>query len=236
MSQDWVQVFERLRGACAEAGLDLLQPFGLQQLAGAPADEQLHGFGRSNALGVLLGNTRALWPRLTAAYAVDVGLQQTQHPLDTYVDLTVRGAVACASTAASRVVLAHVIEPSAYPIQRLAQRVGFAAISPCHLAVHAEHGMWFGLRAVVTFDCDGPTAPLPTPPRPCDGCSAPCVSALKQAIAVTPLPLSHATIREHADAWIKVRRVCPVAQASQYGEAQLRYHYVHDRSLLRPEP
>jgi hypothetical protein len=161
-------------------------------------------------------------------------LQQAEHPLDTYVGDCIRRAVAQAELPCD-IVLSHVIEPRAYPIQRLAQRVGFAAISPCHLAVHAEHGLCFGLRAVVTCDCDGPDTPLPPAPRPCEGCSAPCVPALKQAIAVTPVPLSQLTIREHADAWIKVRRVCPVGEASHYGEAQLRYHYVHDRALLRSE-
>jgi len=233
VSQSWVDVYEHLQATCREAGLDLLQPFGVRQLEGAPEDERLHDFGRANALGVLIGNTRALWPRLTETYATNLALQQAPHPLDTYVAEQVRRAVADATTLASHVVLSHVIEPCAYPIQRLAQRVGFAAISPCHLAVHPTHGMWFGLRAVVTFDCDGPSAPSRPLPRPCEGCSAPCVAALKQAIAVTPLPLSQLTIRDHADAWIKVRRVCPIGQASHYGEAQLRYHYVHDRSLLR---
>ncbi|HVY32487.1 MAG TPA: hypothetical protein VHB79_38380 [Polyangiaceae bacterium] len=235
MSKRWADIYERLRAACTEAGLDLSQPFGVQRLADAPEDEHLHDFGRANALGVLIGNTRALWPRLTEAFATDPALQRASHPLDTYVADRVARAVADATKVASQVVLSHLIEPRAYPIQRLAQRIGFAAISPCHLAVHPEHGMWLGLRAVVTFDCDGPDAPLAPPPRPCDGCAAPCVPALKQALAVTPLPLSQLTIREHADAWIEVRRVCPVGEASRYGEAQLRYHYIHDRTLLRSE-
>lgn len=232
---EWRPILERLRQACLEAGLDLVHPFGLGHLE-LKSDERLQDFERPNALGVLLGNTRELWPRFTQAYATNPVLQQAQHPLDAYVSKRVKGAVARATTLGSSVVLAHVVEPRPYPIQRLAAQVGFSALAPCHLAVRPDHGLWFGLRAVVTFDCDGPTQPPPAPVRPCDGCSAPCVTALEHALAVTPQPLSQATIRAHAEAWIDVRRVCPVGQGSRYGEAQLRYHYTPDPALIRVPP
>lgn len=209
----------------------MLHPFGLSELQDAPEDEQLPHFGRRNALGVLIGNTRELWPVFTRAYHSSTALAADPHPLDAYVSQRLAAAVSLASPASS-VVLAHVTQPRAYPIQRLAERVGFAAISPCHLAIHAQHGLWFGLRAVVTFDCDGPEAPTPPAARPCQGCAAPCVAALEHALAVTPKPLGQATIRRHAEAWIDVRRACPIGHASRYGEAQLRYHYAPDPSLL----
>lgn len=230
---DWQAVVERLQQACHEAGLDLVHPFGLGHLPRTAPDERLTDFGRANALGVLLGNTRELWPRFARAFATSPALQQVQHPLDAYVSKRVKGAVARATTLPHSVVLSHVVEPRPYPIQRLAERVGFAALAPCHLAIRPDHGLWFGLRAVVTFDCDGPQTPPSRSARPCDGCNAPCVKALERAVAVTPSPLSQATIREHAEAWIEVRRVCPIGQASRYGEAQLRYHYAPDPELIR---
>lgn len=234
---DWRDLVARLQQACSETGLHLVHPFGVSRLTSAAApDEQLHGFGRQNALGVLIGNTRELWRSFARAYTTSSALQHAPHPLDTYVDTCVRGAVARATSLTSRIVMAHEVHPRAYPIQRVAERVGFAALTPCHLVIRPQQGLWFGLRAVVTFDCEGPSESPPPFVHPCDGCPAPCATALKQAIAVTPLPLSQATIREHADAWIEVRRVCPVGQASRYGEAQLRYHYLHDPALIRAEP
>jgi hypothetical protein len=234
---DWRDINGRLQQACLEAGLDLLQPFGVgHALAGAPPDEGLQDFGRPNALGVVIGNTAALWPPFTRAYNAAPELQQSANPLDRYVSERVRYAAARATSRAHDIVLSHVTEPRAYPIQRLAQRAGFSALSPCHLAIRSDHGLWFGLRAVVTFDCDGPEEAPPRVEPPCVDCSAPCLAALDHALAVTAKPLSQLSIRAHADAWIDVRRVCPVAQASRYGEAQLRYHYVHDPALLRDEP
>lgn len=233
---DWRDIVERLRRACLEAGLDLVHAFGTGQLAEAAADERLPDFGRRNALGVLIGNTRALWPAFTLAFDTSPTLRARPNPLDSYVSERVAHAAASSGALAHEITFAHAVTPRAYPIQRLADRSGFAAISPCHLVIHPDHGLWLALRAVVTFDCEGPHESAPRAVRPCDTCPAPCVSALEHAIAVTPQPLGQATIREHADAWIDVRRVCPFGQASRYGEAQLRYHYVHDRALIRVEP
>lgn len=233
---DWRKISERLEQTCAGAGLDLVQPFGVGHvLRHAAVDERLQDFGRSNALGFVIGNTRALWPHFVRAYTTSPELRQSPHPLDSYVTERVRQAAAHATPLTYEVTYAHVTQPRAYPIQRLAERAGFAAISPCHLAIRPDHGLWFGLRAVVTFDCDGPAQAPPEVARPCAGCAAPCVPALEHALTVTAKPLSRLTIRAHVDAWIDVRRVCPVAQASRYAETQLHYHYVHDPSLIRDE-
>ena len=228
----WRAIIERLQAGCAKAGLDLVHPFGLGGLAPGPADERLEDFGRKNALGVLIGNTRALWPAFRHAFRTQATLRAAAHPLDDYVTASLKVLLDREAPLARELVLGHVVEPRPYPIQRLAERAGFSAISPCQLAIRPDHGTWFGLRAVVTLDCDGPEqAPSPAA-RPCEGCSAPCVAAFEQALASTAQPLGPETVRVNAEAWIQVRRVCPVGQASRYGEAQLRYHYTPDPALI----
>jgi hypothetical protein len=58
------------------------------------------------------------------------------------------------------------------------------------------------------------------------------VSELERALALTAKPLTQSAIRARADDWIRVRTVCPVAPGARYSDAQLRYHYLHDRSLI----
>jgi methylmalonic aciduria homocystinuria type C protein len=120
---------------------------------------------------------------------------------------------------------AHQTSPRALPIQRLAELVGLASLSPSHLSIHPLYGPWFALRAVAVFDVDGPDEPAPALTSPCVQCDKPCLPALERA-----LPLR---VEEHAGAWIAVRDACPVGRASRYGEEQLRYHYTKDRKLLR---
>jgi hypothetical protein len=216
----------RLEAGCAAVGLDVVHPFGVTRYnAAAAAGERLEDFGRPDALGIVIGNTRELWPVFTRAVRDDATLADSEQPLDTYVTTRLTRLLAEATSQSARLVLAHVTAPRAFPIQRLAESVGLAAMAPCHLAIHPLHGLWFALRAVVVVDVAGPgTAPSPLE-RPCNGCSAPCVAALQRALEASGAPLTPAAVAEHASEWIAVRDACPVGQSSRYGAEQLRYHY-----------
>lgn len=209
--------------ASASAGLDIVHPFDLAawkpELLGAPPPFA------AGKLGILIGNTRRLWPVFTAACRDTPGLAALPHPLDHYVTEQLTRVAAECTRRHAQLILAHVTAPRAFPIQRLAELTGLASLSPSHLAIHPVHGPWFALRAVLSFDVDGPGTPPPAPAHPCASCSAPCVPALERALAVSGSPLSSAAIAEHAREWIAVRDACPLGRASRYDDAQLSYHY-----------
>jgi len=231
---EWQKIAGRIEAACAAAGFDLTWAFGIGSYnSAAPPDAQLEAFGSPNPLGILIGNTRKLWPLFMQAVQSDDLLRASTNPLDAYVTTRLERGVAAATTHATRLVFSHVTEPRAFPIQRLAELVGFAAVSPSHLAIHPLHGPWFALRAVVVVDVTGPEGALVEPQRPCHGCSAPCVPALERAVAASGTPLNSAAVAAHAADWIAVRDACPVGQSARYGEAQLSYHYAPARSRLR---
>src|SRR5262249_52174813 len=70
------EITESVAAACAPAGFDLVQPFqvGWYNAAVHPA-YRLPDFARPRALGILIGNTRALWPRLLAAVCEQAALR-----------------------------------------------------------------------------------------------------------------------------------------------------------------
>lgn len=233
----WQSISDRLATSARAAGFDLVQPFGVAHYNGAaPAAERLEDFGQPNALGVLFGNTRQLWPAFTRAYAVEPEISGAPHPLDTYAVSRLSAAVSSATSLRSQLVFSHVTQPRAFPIQRLAEHVGLAALSPSHLAIHPQHGPWLALRAVVVIDVGGPAVAPPPPARPCQTCSAPCMAALERALSVSGKDLSSAVIAAHAAAWIAVRDACPVGPGSRYGENQLLYHYGVARAPALPDP
>jgi methylmalonic aciduria homocystinuria type C protein len=233
---EWQSITARVTAAAALAGFDLVQAFNVAHYNdAAPPAEQLDDGGRRNALGILIGNTRHLWPFFTRAYADDAALQGAAHPLDQYVVTRVTALLAQASSARAQLVFSHVTTPRAFPIQRLAERVGLAALSPSHLAIHPVHGPWLALRAVAVVDIPGPPEAPPAVERPCNGCSAPCVPALERALAASGTPLSSASVMAHAHAWIAIRDACPVGRASRYGDAQTAYHYGLARSRIVPD-
>jgi cyanocobalamin reductase (cyanide-eliminating) / alkylcobalamin dealkylase len=227
----WEELKSSFAAACRKFGLDLVHAF-------AAADyndhvdhaDRLECFDRPRALGLLVGNTRALWPAFTRVWQKDQLLASSDDPLDLYVISSIERAIAATTGLAHRSYFAHVTTPRALPIQRLADLVGFAALAPSHLAIHAQYGPWFALRAVVTVNLDGPSTPAPEPARPCQACAEPCVQALQRALAASGTSLDRRSIAAHAADWIAVRDACPVGRASRYDNEQLRYHYGVDHA------
>jgi cyanocobalamin reductase (cyanide-eliminating) / alkylcobalamin dealkylase len=223
----WQGIVRQLADACEVDGLDIVHPF---NLSGCDFENLSRGVPcelsrRRGGLGVLVGNTRRLWPMFARARHEDATLAQAEHPLDTYVTTRLSAALLrCA--AKTEVIWGHVTRPVAFPIQRLAEQVGLASLSPSHLAIHPTYGPWFALRAVILVDVDGPPSTPPLLERPCAGCSAPCVPALEHALRVSGAPLDGRAVAAHAREWIAVRDACPIGRASRYDEAQLSYHYV----------
>lgn len=229
----WQEMVQRVAALCQPAGFDLVRPFAANWFnAGLPEAERLYDFGRPAALALLIGNTRALWPVFQAAAQASPALSTARHPLDDYTRRVLWNAASRAAPLASCTYFAHTLPPLAIPIQRLAERIGLAGLSPSRLAVHPSYGPWFALRAVLLVDLDGPAAAAPEPVRPCLGCSAPCVPAFEHALAASA-PLGPESVAEHASEWIAVRDACPLGRDFRYTDDQLAYHYQpHRRRLL----
>jgi methylmalonic aciduria homocystinuria type C protein len=191
----------------AAAGFDLAQTFDAAQVAGEPGLEMLASPAR---LGVLIGNTRALWPTFSAALA-EPALAGAAHPLDTYTERTLDAAFAGA-----QIWYGHREYAGNFvPLGRLAAAIGVGALAPNHLLVHPTFGPWLALRAVILLAG-------PPPPRrlaiaqPCQ-CDAGCASALARA---------HASMT-WLD-WLAVRDACSL-RAHRYSEPQIAYHYARSR-------
>ena len=234
MRSSWQSVFEDLQSRWIPAGLDLAQPFQVAWYNRAVADAfRLPDFGRSSALGILVGNTRAIWPRfLDALRANRPGLDE-RNPLDSYVQAIVLPALE-PLIPRSEVRWAQDPPPCRVAMQRLAHLSGLAYLSPSHLNVHATYGPWIALRAAIVIDIEGPSGPSPEPPNPCPDCERYCLPRFRDAIAAAQAtPAGHTAIERHWRLWLAVRDACPVGPSHRYGDAQIRYHYTKDREVLR---
>lgn len=213
------------------AGLDLVAPFRVRDYgAQVPARYQLPDFGHDDAFGVVIGNTRAIWTPFVGSLAREPGGLRSLHPLDRYVERAVTAALAPLAAVRHQVRWAHARLARFVAIQRVAYAAGLAFHAPCRLAIHPEHGLWIGLRAAIAFDLAAPpTSTAPALLHPCDGCGArPCLPAFEAALAATGG-------RRGCDVspWQAVREACPLAPAARYEDAETRYHYTKDRTVLR---
>lgn len=198
----------------ADAGFDLAHAFDTRAAAAEPGWELLAGAPR---LGLLVGNTRALWPHFVAAMR-EPALAAAPDPLERYTERTLAAAFPGAVIHYS-----HRRHGAGFlPFQRLAVATGLGALSPGHLVIHPIYGPWFALRAVVAVDGTPPVrAPIA---KPCV-CGAPCARALAAA--------EDAAARGEAGwrTWLAVRDACSL-RAWRYGEDQATYHYT---KVWRPQ-
>lgn len=205
-----------------EAGLDIVWPLP-SRLVGEVANRPV----RSDRLGLLVGNTRALWPQLIRARERDPVLREAPDPVDRYCVQRIEQALALTGVT-WEVHWAHTPPPHAYPIQALGHAAGLSDVAPCRLAIHEEYGPWFALRAVAVLDTPGPDS-APAPPRVCAPCSAPCKQPFEAALASGSSP------ETDWRRWLAPRDACPVGREHRYPEHQLEYHYTKRRPLLVSE-
>jgi methylmalonic aciduria homocystinuria type C protein len=203
---DGVDAFATL----AAAGFDIAHRFDAGSAAREPGLAMLAGQPR---LGILIGNTRALWRPFTAAMC-DPALAAESDPLDRYTERVI-GAAFAPAAAGSRIYYGHRrYDRKFVPLQPLAVITGLGALAPNHLVIHPIYGPWFALRAVVVTDGDPPERqPIA---QPCQ-CDAPC----REHLARAQRSLSSSD-------WLAVRDSCSL-RAWRYTDDQVRYHYARVR-------
>ena len=218
-----VSLLDAMHARAAAAGFDLTAGFAVDAWNAIAPEHALPDLRRVGALGVVIGNSGALWPRLCEALAADPVLASDPDPLDRYTERALEAAAAATGVRAA-IVFAH--RPPYPPIQRIAAHAGLAHLQPSHLCVHPVFGPWIAMRAVIVLDAEGPSVPAPTA-APCE-CAHGCLPAFERAAALGWNPDHEPTWR----AWVAIRDACPVGRDRRYPDDQIRYHYGKDRAAL----
>jgi methylmalonic aciduria homocystinuria type C protein len=228
-AQDWRTLTARVAAALEPAGLDLVAAARTDRYDRAvPESYHLPYVGRSDALVVVIGNTRALWPVFLAWLADDRGRFDLDDPLDAYVEGRVHD-IAATLGPATEVRFAHEPPPRRIAMQRLAELSGLARIASNQLCVHPQYGPWISLRAAIMVDTTGPPDPAQPPPDPCLGCTDVCREAFRTALEASRRRGPRTAWRE----WVAVRDACPVGRGHRFADEQLAYHATADREILR---
>jgi methylmalonic aciduria homocystinuria type C protein len=220
-------------GTCfSVCGLDLSAPFPVHVYnRSVPEEYLLPDFGRHRAVGIVLGNSRALWPRFLAALKENEQLREAEHPLNEYVTSAVGGLLQ-ALPVSHEVRWAHSSNPGPVAMQRAAMISGLAHTSPSYLSIHPKHGPWIGLRAVIVLDADWEGSDPAPAPDPCTPCPKPCLPALEHAVAASRDSPAGKKVSSRWRLWLAVRDACPEGRSSRYSEEQCEYHYRPDRNVL----
>ncbi len=224
-TENWRAATDAIATAVAPAGLDLIHPFRVAWYDDAvEARERLPSVRGGDGLAVLVGNTRALWPRFLEHVRDDPSARDASDPLDRWLE-DVFSRTLRSFGPAHEVVFSHEAAPRRIPMQRLAVHAGFAPLSTGHLLAHPVFGPWLALRAVVIVDLPGPQGIAPAVRAPCEGCEAPCRAAFDHACEVADVRTDPTLLRDRWRPWLAIRDACPVGHAYRYSDAQIRFHY-----------
>lgn len=225
---------------------DQLEPLGFEVLGAvasrdynASLDDALAAYRIPLPLGAasvafVVGNTKRLWPLFLEAFA-STSLGDEAHPLDAYSRRHINPA---AARVAEELAAPHEVRfsfdppPHTVAIQRLAALTGAAELAPIGLCIHPGYGPWFSLRAAVILGLPGPAPSVSAPT--CSTCVArPCMGPREKVMAMGAAGVSRELLAEHWKTWLAMRDACPVGSGHRYGDAQIRYHYLKDRTLLQ---
>jgi hypothetical protein len=228
----FVRMQEVLQRRLTSQGFDLMQSFEVGRYNRAvDADFRLPTFGNPRNVGILVGNTKALWPAFFRAYQDNTSLRSNPNPLDSYTETSFREALAGVDLP-YEIRFGHSATPSPVAMQTLAHISGLAHLSPSHLNIHPDHGPWIALRAAIVWNWQEELTE-PSLKDPCQGqCKHVCIPLFDAALTAMDKDHTHQQMLTNWQAWLKVREACPVGRDSRYCEAQIRYHYIHDRSGL----
>lgn len=233
--EPYQRIVNELRGPCSDAGFDLIQPLAVGWYNDAVDGAlRLEDFGSSAHLAVVVGNTRALWPRFCAAVRREPALLSLEHPLDAHTERSITVAVEAVGVPAS-VRWSHDVGERLVAMQRLAHVAGLAHLSESHLSVHPTYGPWIALRAAVSFRAPGPQGSPQELQHPCGGCRHRCLPAFERALAAARGQLAEDALRANFRLWLACRDACATGREHRYGDAQIRYHYLKGSEELRRE-
>jgi len=228
---DQQRIVETFRSACGACGFDLVMPVQVGtyncRVEGAL---RLEDFGSPLHLAIVVGNSRALWPRFLAALRADAALLADPDPLDRYTERCIATAVEASGLEVS-VRFAHDVGVRSVAMQRLAEVAGLAYLSESHLSVHPQFGPWIGLRAALSLPVLGP-APRAPLVHPCGGCAGRCLPAFERAREAMQGLLTEEAARDQWKRFLACRDACPTGRDYRYGDGQIRYHYLKDRQQL----
>lgn len=228
------------RRACGQLGFDLVQPLRVRWYNEAVSSElRLDELGNPDHCAYVVGNSRALWPIFLAARSSSSVLQASENPLDDYTAQSISKVLSALQVEYS-VRWAHQGGHRTVAMQRLAEVAGLAYTAPSYLSIHAQLGPWLGLRAAVVVALPGPSGSAPSLASPCNSCRHSCEPALREALRVSQLVpgsrLDQASIEANFPYWLRCREACPIGKEFRYSDAQIRYHYLKDRSALDAVP
>lgn len=216
MGNDSKRAEQAMRESLRFSGFDILHSFSLENLD----DSILRSLSiddSSKKMGYLVGNTGNIWEPFIKWLSQQSKWSEIGDPLETFVEQAIER---CTGEDAN-IFWTHETKRYIVPVQRMAHQTGLAYLSAGQFNIHPDFGPWFALRAVVILPGETAQNHLISNPSTDE-------IEIESANLFNQLLERQATWQE----WLSLRDLYDVGRAHRYTEAQIRYHYTRDRTVL----
>ena len=129
----------------------------------------------------------------------------------------------------------HELRDYLVPVQKLCHHTGLAFLSKGHFNIHPTYGPWFGMRALVVFpeDIQPPLRPAVNPNS--EDMETRIAEHFARLVARASEGLDGRHIRTSWREWLGLRDLYRFGREHRYSDAQVRYHYTKDKTVLQAE-
>jgi hypothetical protein len=224
-------ILSKFEERLAFCGFDVTHSFAISDLDFQLSD-YLNEAIDENCYGILVGNTRELWVKFLSWLGKKDRWEEIENPIDSYTIQIIESASAQFFPGA-KIFWMHEMSDYVVPAQQLAHSSGLAFLSRGHFTIHPIYGAWFALRAVILMNEKisiekGPAV-------------NPCLVHTEERAEKTFQELSanstaiHKHIKTHWKEWLALRDIYQVGKKYRYSDAQIEYHYTHNKSVLLRE-
>lgn len=181
------------------------------------------------SFGILIGNTRTIWPLFQNHLKVFPRWKESENPFDEFIESSVSQCLD-AFPLSHEIRFAHKPQPFHIAFQKLAQIAGVAYLSQSHLSIHPKWGPWFSLRAAIVMEGSHELPPSSLENNPCSFCEQKCGTAFEKAY--TKMQSSSLPVEENWRDWLNVRDACPLGREYRFSDQQVEYHYTKNKAML----
>lgn len=207
-------------------------------------------FGKSGALAILIGNSKAVWPEFLRFLAERPDAETMADPLDTYISLVISEAIEdFVGNAKHEIFWGWDSGERLVSMQRVAIVSGLCYHdSETQLAIHPKFGAWIAFRALLVVEYAPTLHGVGATPPPRMRCllteteKTAAKKAMKSALQAsdeanlcTQLHGAAGMQKDVRLAWAALRDCVGVGREHRYCSSQLNYHYTKDRALLLAE-
>ena len=214
------------------SGFDIVHPFSWMALSDLSRETLNAIVNNEQALcGLLIGNTARAWKPFLSWLHQQSKWRQLEHPFEAYSERIIQ--TSCAELYADcQIFWAHETKAYVLPIQKIAHESGLAFLSAGQFNIHPQFGPWFALRALVLVATESAPA-VKKAYNPCKpSIEIRAARKFQQLRQQTLTPADPHPIQNNWRAWLALRDLYETGKTYRYSEAQIRYHYTHDRSVL----